>query len=291
MKSDLMAYEISWLLREVRLAWYNINASQVSAGEFKSFNQEGMRIKSHNATQLPPFLQHPLPQSPFEFDWGKIRSARSAGSLISLLPSLQSRPFYSPRLWLTLKMPRRRVVSRRGGSSAPRGRATPSQPQNVIPITFASPPSPPPSQAYHLPNNSFQSTRFTFHNRLNRPVLTTSITIILAEEEEHHSEPVISSSSQSQEESSAQRGLGGVVFTADNMQEDSSAPEFSTQQRNSSQNDDLECELVHHDFGILHLVTPTECGADGIDEAGFITWVASPSKPTEQDTHSPTQDE
>lgn len=92
-------------------------------------------------------------------------------------------PFLS--CFVNSNMPRRRGVSRRGGITCNRGRASCSTPQNVIPIASASPSSLPSGHARPLPHNSFQSTRFTFHSRLNRPVLSASITVILVEEEDN----------------------------------------------------------------------------------------------------------
>ena len=85
--------------------------------------------------------------------------------------------------------------------------------------------------------------------------------------------------------------MGGVVLTADNMQEDSLAPETSTQQRNSNQLDVLECDPIHQDYGVIHLFTPTEGETDGIENDELVTWVASSSRPAKNDTDSPTQDE
>jgi len=118
--------------------------------------------------------------------------------------------------------------------------------------------------------------------------LTASITIILAEEEDHPSDPAISSSSQTQEDSTHQGGMEGAMFTADNMQEDSLVLEASMQQKDSNQLDVLECEPVHQDYDVLHLVTPTEGGTDGIENDGLVTWIASSSRPAKNDTDSPT---
>ena len=248
----------------MRFAWYAINERWVRASRRRPLNLDRMSTTSSTVDKLHPLPLHPPPPRLAEFDWESARTPLSAGCLCSPPLSLQVRLFHCPSRWLTLKMPRRRGISRRGGSSASRGRASHSTPQNVIPITSASPSSPPSIQARHLPNNSFQSSRFTFHSRLNRPVLTASITIILAEEEDHPSDPAISSSSQTQEDSTHQGGMEGAMFTADNMQEDSLVLEASMQQKDSNQLDVLECEPVHQDYDVLHLVTPTEGGTDGI---------------------------
>lgn len=75
------------------------------------------------------------------------------------------------------------------------------------------------------------------------------------------------------------------------MQEDPPAPEASIQQKNSNSIDILVCDAVNQDFGVLHLVTPTEGGKEGIEDAGFVTWVASSSKPATKDADTPAQDE
>lgn len=83
----------------------------------------------------------------------------------------------------------------------------------------------------------------------------------------------------------AQGELGEVALTVEKMQEDSPAAETTTRQRTPTEEDALVCGLVHHDFGVLHLVTFAEGGAEGSEEVGFVTWVASPSKPAEQDNY------
>lgn len=110
----------------------------------------------------------------------------------------------------------------------------------------------------------------------------------MAGEAEQQDDPAISSSTQSPEESLAQGELEGAALTAKNMQEDSLAAEDTTRQRISTQEDALVCGPVQHDFGVLLLVTPTGGGAKGTEEADFVTWVTSPSKPAEQDTYPQT---
>lgn len=99
--------------------------------------------------------------------------------------------------FVPLTMVRRRGCSRRGGSSGNRGRSQPA-PQNIIPLASASPSS---DNGNPFPHNSFQTTRFKFHSRLNKPILSASITVILAEEEARPSVSVHTSTSQFQDDS------------------------------------------------------------------------------------------
>lgn len=201
----------------MRFAWYAINGRWVRASRCRPLNLDRMRTTRSAAGELYPLPLHPPPPRLAEFSWESTRISHSAGCLCSPPLSLQFCHSHFPSCWVTLKMPRRRGISRRGGSSASRGRASHSMPQNVIPIASASPSSPPSSQARHLSNNSFQTTRFTFHSRLNRPVFTASITIILAKEEDHPNDPTLSSSSQTEEYSTPQGEMEGAMFTTDNM--------------------------------------------------------------------------
>ena len=87
-----------------------------------------------------------------------------------------------PGLSVSSKMVQRRGVSCRGGTTGNRGGASQSAPQNIVPLASASPSSPPSDHGRTFPHNSFQTTCFKFHSRLNKPVLSASITVILAEE-------------------------------------------------------------------------------------------------------------
>jgi len=95
--------------------------------------------------------------------------------------------------------------------------------------------SPPSRHAQPLLHNSFQTTRFTFHSRLNRPVLTANITVIFYEEENNPNSSAHTSSSQSQEGIMLQGELAGVMSSVENMQEDRHVPEVSTHQADSNQ--------------------------------------------------------
>lgn len=109
------------------------------------------------ALSMAQFMFHPSASSSFylhqvffphpclaQIAWKHAWVLYSAGFLCSQSLSHQLCHF----LWVlsccvNLKMPRRRGVSRRGGSTSNRGRASRSSPQNVIPIASASPSSPP----------------------------------------------------------------------------------------------------------------------------------------------------
>lgn len=72
--------------------------------------------------------------------------------------------------------------------------------------------------------------------------------------------------------------MAGVVPNADNMQEDCPVPQASTHQADSTQNEILGCEPVHHAGSILNLVTPPKGGIKVLEYYGFVTWVASSSQ-------------
>lgn len=126
-------------LSDVKMVQSIIDGCQLSAGAFTSLSWPAMRTHSHKATQLLPHLGHFVSLSVVK----SIRRFHSPGVLSSCLPFLNTHMFGSPSRRLVIEMPRRRGISRRGGSSAPRGRASLSPSQNVIPISSASPSSPP----------------------------------------------------------------------------------------------------------------------------------------------------
>ena len=70
----------------------------------------------------------------------------------------------------------------------------------------------------------------------------------------------------------------GVVSNADNMQEDCPVPADYVHQADSTQHEILGCEPVHHAGSILNLITPPEGGIEGLEDSGFVTWVASSSQ-------------
>lgn len=128
-------------------------------------------------------------------------------------------------------MVRCRGCSRRGGSSGNRGHSQPA-PQNIIPLASASPSS---DHGKPFPHNSFQTTRFKFDSRLNKPILSVSITVILAEEEDRPSVSVHTSTSQSEDDSVLQGEDVGIVFDCGELRAEGSVldvlkpPEDNTQ--------------------------------------------------------------
>jgi len=161
------------------------------------------------------------------------------------------------------KMPRHRGVSRCGGNTGNRGRASHYAPQNIVPMSSASLSSQPSGHARPLPHNSFHSTGFTFHSRLNRPVLLASITVIFGEEEDKPSSSAHTTTSQSQDDSVLQGEMAGVVFNEDNMQEDGIVPEAPQPLADSSHREMLACGPFHHPGSILNLVITPEGGIEG----------------------------
>lgn len=230
--------------------------------------------------QLPPrhwhFLSRSIDKSKCRFLLLELETVAQASS-----PSPNSLLLGFPSRTQVLTMPRSRGIPRGGGFSTPRGRALQSSSPLIIPISSTSPSSPPPNPSRPVPNSSFETSHFTFRSCLNKPVVTITTTILVAEEAELHEDPISSSSTSPPEASLAQGEGEGPMFTTEHMQEDSPAAEDSTRQRTPPQEEVIVCGPVQHDFGILHLVTPTEGGAEGNEE---VTWVAAPGTQAEQDT-------
>lgn len=153
--TDPMAGEISRTGIEIKLAWHVINARRVKA--FRCRPVKLVRMKLTGCIMLRPHSlpSHLRPLCPAELDREKIRYECSAGSLHLPPLSLKFRPLHLPSHWLLLKMPRRRGTSRRGGSSAPRGKprlsASECHPYNLC---FAAPSS-------SLSNSSSPEQRFS----------------------------------------------------------------------------------------------------------------------------------
>jgi len=184
-------------------------------------------------------------------------------------------------------MPRSRGVPRRGGSSASRGRTRSSPSPLVIPISSASPSSPPLSPARPVPNSSFHNSRFTFRSRLNQPVITFTTTIMVSEDAEEPVDPS-SSSTPSPEASISQGPELHHHPSATNMQEDSpkNAEVFGTPI--IEEDDVVACGPVQRTFDIMHLITQSEEGAgagnpeDDADTLPAMTNLPSTSRPDPQ---------
>lgn len=140
---------------------------------------------------------------------------------LQILPSLFNLDPYLHHS-VSLNMPWRRGISRRGGN---RGGSSRPAPQNDLPIASVPPSSASMGSARPSLQNSYQTFNFTFHSRLNRPTLTASISIILTEEENNQVSVAQTTSSQSQEESVLYGDMTGVVFNENMMQENPTVPE------------------------------------------------------------------
>lgn len=180
---DFMACGFIWMLDRMKVTQIVINGRLDREFKLKALCMEWYMdhpIASGSFYFHLLFFSHPyLAQIVWKHAWvfciARFLCAQSLSRQLCHFPFLSC--------FVNLKMPRRRGVSRRGGITYNRGRASDSTPQNVIPIASASLSSSPSCHARPLPHNSFQTTRFTFHSRLNRPVLSASITVILTEEE------------------------------------------------------------------------------------------------------------
>lgn len=162
-------------------------------------------------------------------------------------------------------MPLRQGTPHRGSHSGNRG--YPSQPasENVAPIASAPPSSPPQDRDRLIPNNSHQTSRFAFQSRFNQPVMTVNFTIYVSEEESNQLSSLPSFSSHSQDDSILLGDMTGIVFHADQMQEDAPVSKAPQQPVNPTQNDVLLCGPSQSAVGILHLVTNPD-GAPVPDE-------------------------
>lgn len=132
---------------------------------------------------------------------------------------------------VTVSMVRRRGSCRRRGGRRGRGCSQPAPP-SVIPLASASPTS---KTSRPLPYNSFQTTHFTFHSRLNQPVLSASITVIFSEEEARPTTDTNTPSTDSPAGGAQQRIDVGFDFHGGNSQVERtegniSMPPASTQQ-------------------------------------------------------------
>lgn len=176
-------------------------------------------------------------------------------------------------------MPRRRGIPCRGIHSGNRGSLSRPAPQIVTSIASTLPSSPSLDQDRFPPNNSYQTSRFSFQSQLNRPIVTVNFTIFVSEEEGNPSSSIPSVSSPSQDDSILLGDLSGRVYHADHMQEDAPASE-APQQLAPLQEDALVCGPSQRDLGVLHLVTHPD-GEPVLDADGLVTWLASTSQEKE----------
>lgn len=71
-----------------------------------------------------------------------------------------------------------------------------------------------------VPNNSHHTSRFVFHSRPNKPVVTVTFTISVSEEDSIQLSSPVDSSSHSQDVSVILGDMTGIVFHVDQIQED-----------------------------------------------------------------------
>jgi hypothetical protein len=206
------------------------------------------RAKTKCRHSLRNSLRLSAPSSaPLEVDPSALEFSQSfLGSLPSLLN--QSSTEFNMRT---------RGVSRRGGSSSSRGRAGPSASPLVLPISSASPSSPPLSPTRLVPNSSFQNSRFTFRSRLHQPIITFTTTIMVSEEAEEPVDP-ISSSTPSPEGSLSQAAEVNPPPSAMHMQEDSPRNVDVSGTPMVDETEIIACGPVQRNFGVMHLLTQTK---------------------------------
>lgn len=160
--------------------------------------------------RLPP-VSHPCNASKVALNVWFIKCYRLPHIDICFASPCSSSPLSCP---VTLTMVRRRGSCRRGGGRGGCGCSQPAPPL-VIPLASASPTS---DIRRPLPHNSFQTTHFPFHNHLNQPVLSASITVIFSEEEARPTVAVNTSTTQSQGESARQGEDVGFGFNCGDLQ-------------------------------------------------------------------------
>lgn len=205
--------------------------------------------------------------------------------------------------WLSAlaTMIRRRGIPRRGSNSGNRGGRARPMPQTVDPIS-SMPPSPPmPELDKSRPNNSFQTSSFSFQSQLNRPTVTINFTVSVYEEEGNSSSSAPSDYAPSQDDSILLGDLDGCVYHVDHRQEDAPAPDQTQHPTPAQENDPvpeqmqypilaqedvLLCGPSHRYPRVLHLVTHPN-GEPVMDEDGYVTWLASPSPEKEDAPPSP----
>lgn len=125
-----------------------------------------------------------------------------------------------PSKLTSLIMPRLRGISRQGSHSGNRGQPSRPTPEIVPPMAIAPPSNPHLDHDRLVPNNSHRTSRFVFHSRPNKPVVTVTFTISVSEEDSIQLSSPVDSSSHSQDASVLLGDMTGIVFHVDQIQED-----------------------------------------------------------------------
>jgi len=122
----------------------------------------------------------------------------------------------------------------------------------------ASPSSLPSDHSRPTLNNSFQTTRFKFRSRLNKPLISATITVIFSEEEDEltSSDETSKAPSQSQNSSDFQGELAGVVLNVSTVLHEEGHQEDIHPQPASPQEQITACEPERLSRSVLNLVLP-----------------------------------
>lgn len=115
--------------------------------------------------------------------------------------------------------------------------------------------------------------------------MTVNFTVFVSEEESTHLSSTPSAFAHSQDDSILLGDMTELVLHVDRMHVDAPIPEVR-QQLEPVQEDDILCEPSQNATGYVHLVTHSD-GASALDEDGFVTWVASPSRAKEDIPSTP----
>lgn len=140
-----------------------------------------------------------------------------------------------------------------------------------------------------FPHNSFQTTRFKFHSRLNRLILSANITVILVEEEDRPSVFVHTSNSQSQDDSVLQGEDVRIVFDRDDLQAEGNVPDVLKPPEDNTQDISALVDPANPSDGNQRLAAPlggSDTGAgDNVDDS----WMGIPCR-VDKDARDPLRD-
>ena len=178
-----------------------------------------------------------------------------------LLSHPQSSGTFNPLIYIV--MARRRGIPRRGSNSGSRGGSWGrggSVPRRITPLASASPSSLPSDYSGPALNSSFHTTRFKFRSRLNKQIISATITVIFSEEEDEltSSKETSKEQSHSQNFSNSQGSLAGVVLNDSAALHEEGQQEDSCPQPDSPQEQIIACEPARFSGKVLHLVLPPE---------------------------------